>query len=78
MRGMRVESGSPADKAGVEAGDIITKFDGKVIDRGTDLPRMVGNTKPGTRATITVFRIFSPISRPRISRPNRWDPGFAP
>jgi serine protease Do len=51
-----VESGSPADKAGVEAGDIITKFDGKVIDRATDLPRMVGNTKPGTRSTVTVFR----------------------
>jgi serine protease Do len=51
-----VESGSPADKAGVEAGDIIVKFDGKVIDRATDLPRLVGNTKPGTRATMTVFR----------------------
>jgi serine protease Do len=51
-----VEAGSPADKAGVEAGDIITKFDGKAIDRATDLPRMVGNTKPGTRATLTVFR----------------------
>jgi len=51
-----VESGSPADKAGVEAGDIITRFDGKVIDRATDLPRLVGNTKPGTRSTVTVFR----------------------
>ena len=51
-----VESGSPADKAGVEAGDIITKFDGKAIDRASDLPRLVGNTKPGARATITVFR----------------------
>jgi serine protease Do len=51
-----VESGSPADKAGIEAGDIITKFDGKAIDRATDLPRMVGNTKPGSRATMTVFR----------------------
>jgi serine protease Do len=51
-----VESGSPADKAGVEAGDIITKFDGKVIERASDLPRMVGNTKPGVRATMTVFR----------------------
>jgi serine protease Do len=51
-----VESGSPADKAGVEAGDIITRFDGKAIDRATDLPRMVGNTKPGTRTTVTVFR----------------------
>ena len=51
-----VESGSPADKAGVEAGDIITRFDGKVIDRATDLPRLVGNTKPGTRSTVTLFR----------------------
>ena len=51
-----VESGSPADKAGIEAGDIITKFEGKTIDRATDLPRMVGNTKPGSRATMTVFR----------------------
>ena len=51
-----VESGSPAEKAGVEAGDIITKFNGNAIDRATDLPRMVGNTKPGTRAALTVFR----------------------
>jgi serine protease Do len=51
-----VESGSPADKAGVEAGDIITRFDGKVIDKATDLPRLVGNTKPGARSTMTVFR----------------------
>jgi serine protease Do len=51
-----VESGSPADKAGVEAGDIITKYNGQVIDKATDLPRMVGNTKPGTKSTLTVFR----------------------
>jgi serine protease Do len=51
-----VESGSPADKAGIEAGDIITKFNGTAIERATDLPRMVGNTKPGTRANLTVFR----------------------
>jgi serine protease Do len=51
-----VESGSPADKAGVEAGDIITKFNGQTIDRATDLPRLVGNTKPGSRVNLTVFR----------------------
>ena len=51
-----VDPGSPADKAGVEQGDIITKFDGKVIDRSTDLPRMVGSTNPGTKSTLTVFR----------------------
>ena len=51
-----VESGAPADKAGIEAGDVITKFDGKVIDKSSDLPRMVGNIKPGTKAVVTVFR----------------------
>ncbi|MFM6991881.1 MAG: DegQ family serine endoprotease [Rhodoferax sp.] len=51
-----VESGAPADKAGVEAGDIIVKFDGKVIEKSSDLPRVVGSTKPGTRSTVTVLR----------------------
>ncbi len=51
-----VEEGSPAEKAGVEAGDIIVRFDGKAIDKVADLPRLVGNTKPGTRVGMTVFR----------------------
>lgn len=51
-----VESGSPAEKAGVEAGDIITRFGGKTIEKSTDLPRLVGATKPGTRSSLTVFR----------------------
>lgn len=51
-----VEAGSPADKAGVEAGDIITRFDGKPIEKVADLPRLVGNTKPGNRSFVTVFR----------------------
>ena len=51
-----VEQGSPAEKAGIEPGDIILKFDGKPIEKSSDLPRMVGNTKPGTRSTIQVWR----------------------
>lgn len=51
-----VEPDSPAAKAGVEAGDVITKFDGKPIDKVSDLPRMVGNTKPGTHSTLSVLR----------------------
>ena len=51
-----VEAGAPAEKAGVEAGDIITKFDGKPIEKATDLPRLVGNIKPGTRGMLTIFR----------------------
>ncbi|WP_250208002.1 DegQ family serine endoprotease [Curvibacter sp. CHRR-16] len=51
-----VEEGSPAQKAGVQAGDIITKFDGKAVEKASDLPRMVGSTAPGSTHTITVFR----------------------
>ncbi len=51
-----VEAGSPGEKAGVEPGDIITKFDGKAIEKPSDLPRLVGNTKPGTKSLLTVFR----------------------
>ena len=51
-----VESGSPGEKAGIEPGDIITRFDGKTIEKPSDLPRLVGNTKPGTKSSVTVFR----------------------
>ncbi|MDP9108910.1 MAG: DegQ family serine endoprotease [Pseudomonadota bacterium] len=52
----KVESGGPAEKAGVEAGDIIVKFNGVAIERSSDLPRLVGNTKPGAKSTLTVWR----------------------
>jgi len=51
-----VEAGSPGEKGGVEPGDIILKFDGHAIEKPSDLPRLVGNTKPGTKSTLTVFR----------------------
>jgi serine protease Do len=51
-----VETGSPAEKAGIEAGDVITRFEGQLIDKSSDLPRIVGAVKPGTRSTLTVFR----------------------
>jgi serine protease Do len=51
-----VEPGGPADKAGVEAGDIIVKVDGRAVEKSGDLPRLIGATKPGTKATLQVFR----------------------
>jgi serine protease Do len=51
-----VEAGGPADKAGVEAGDIITRVDGKVVEKSGDLPRLVGGTRPGSKATLQIFR----------------------
>ena len=51
-----VERDQPADKAGVEAGDIILRVDGKPVERSADLPRLVGGLKPGTKAVMQVFR----------------------
>jgi len=51
-----VESGGPAEKAGVEPGDIITKVDGKVIERPGDLQRSIAGVKPGTKTSLQVFR----------------------
>jgi len=51
-----VEQGSPAEKAGLEAGDIILRFEGKAIEKSSDLPRIVGATKPGTRSAMQIWR----------------------
>jgi serine protease Do len=51
-----VEKGSAADKAGIEVGDIILKFDGKSVAESSDLPRMVGSTRPGSKSTVQVWR----------------------
>ncbi len=51
-----VVKGSPADKAGVEPGDIILKFDGRMVEKSNDLPRIVTQIKPGTKSTMQVWR----------------------
>jgi serine protease Do len=51
-----VETGLPAEKAGVEPGDIILRVDGKPVDKSADLPRMIGAAKPGTKSQLQLFR----------------------
>lgn len=51
-----VEKGGPADKAGIEVRDVILKFDGKDIAISSDLPRIVGNTKPKSKVSMQVWR----------------------
>ena len=51
-----VEPDSPAAKAGLQAGDVIVQFNGTKIDKVSDLPRLVGNTKPGSKVSLTIFR----------------------
>lgn len=51
-----VEKGGPADQAGIKARDIIVKFDDKEVAMSADLPRIVGNTKPGSKVSMHIWR----------------------
>ena len=51
-----VEKGGPADQAGVKARDIILKFDEKEVVMSADLPRIVGNTKHGSKVSMHIWR----------------------
>jgi putative serine protease PepD len=52
----QVLSGSPADKAGLQAGDVITAIDGKPVTTADDLTARVNTYKPGDKASLTVKR----------------------
>ena len=51
-----VEKGGPADKAGIEAGDIITKVDGRTVNTSSELPRIITQVKPGTKISLQLWR----------------------
>ncbi len=51
-----VERDGPAEKAGVEAGRHHPQLRRQAVERSSDLPRIVGGTKPGTKSTLQVFR----------------------
>ncbi|MBO1905438.1 Do family serine endopeptidase [Microvirga sp. 3-52] len=51
-----VDSGGPAERSGIRVGDVITGFNGSPVESGRDIARAVAAAKPGTQATLTVFR----------------------
>ena len=51
-----VENGSPAQKAGIEPGDVVVKFNGVDIQRSSELPPLVSDAAPGSKAQVTVWR----------------------
>jgi serine protease Do len=53
---------SPASKAGVQPGDVITSFDGHPVAKAGELPRLVADTKVGSTATLQVIRNDKPLT----------------
>jgi serine protease Do len=58
-----VRIGSPAEKAGIEAGDVIRTVDGTPIDDFSDLPPLIGAMAPGATAKLSILRNGKPIER---------------
>ena len=58
-----VGQNSPADKAGIKAGDIILEFDGKKIDTMRTLPKVVANTEVGKSVQLKIWRDKKSISK---------------
>ncbi len=55
-----VEKGGPAEKAGIEPGDVVLRFDGKAINTSADLPRVVAATRPGSKVAVGLWRKGAP------------------
>ncbi|CAN7491807.1 DegQ family serine endoprotease [Trinickia sp. LjRoot230] len=51
-----VDPGGPAAKAGLQAGDVILAVNGVAVGDSTDLPAQIASMKPGTKATLDVWR----------------------
>jgi serine protease Do len=51
-----VEAKSPAEKAGIKPGDIILAVDGQDIENSIDLPRVIGDSRPGTQVKLKIWR----------------------
>jgi serine protease Do len=51
-----VEKDSPAERAGLKAGDVVLKLDGKPVERSGELARRIAEMKPGSKATLELWR----------------------
>jgi serine protease Do len=51
-----VEQGSPADRAGLLAGDVVLSVDGRDVSDSFDLPKVIGNLEPGRQVALKVWR----------------------
>ena len=51
-----VEKGSPAEKAGIKSGDVIRKIDGVAMNDTTDVTSRIGNSAPGTKLALEIWR----------------------
>lgn len=51
-----VEAGSPAEKGGLQPGDVVLGVNGQKVDNSADLPRIIGEQKPGTTVHLSVWR----------------------
>lgn len=79
-----VQAGSAAEKSGIEAGDVITAFNGQAIDESSQLPPLVGAMAPGARAVVTVLRdgkkrdfdvVLTPLARDALAGDSSSDSG---
>ena len=51
-----ITKGSPAERAGLQPGDVLLKVDGKPVEHSGELARRIAEMKPGTRSTLEVWR----------------------
>ncbi|MDE2497933.1 MAG: PDZ domain-containing protein, partial [Xanthomonadaceae bacterium] len=56
------QPGSPAEKAGMKVGDVITAFDGHKVYDSSELPPLVAMTTPGTDANVAILRNGKPVT----------------
>jgi len=57
-----VEKDSPAEKAGIKSGDVIRKIDGVAMNDSTDVTSRIGNSAPGTKIALEVWREGKPVT----------------